>query len=186
MKYGIDYEGVIADTSILKAEWIRKNLNKNVPGWETNRTDCVALIGLSNYKRMALVIEEETPVAEVPPVPGAVSAIRELALKGQLYMISARRGQCLSQAIGWLRYHGIYSLFTGFESGGSTSIPRTKEDIARERGLDVLIDDDLRHLGNISIPLRRLLLRNGCPSKPHLPEWVEYASSWPEALLSLR
>ena len=63
----------------------------------------------------------------------------------------------------------------------------TKPQLCCDYGIDVLIDDDGRHLGWTEVPnLRRILLKSGCSEPMEIPGGVELARSWRDVLSILR
>ena len=48
---GIDFDGTIADTNQVKAEWIKKKLRIDLPPSKCDRSQSVPIIGLENYKK---------------------------------------------------------------------------------------------------------------------------------------
>ncbi len=183
MKFGIDYDGTIADTSSMKVIWIKENLGKDVPPWKTDRTSCVPLIGLENYEKMSDAVYESDLTMRAPEIPGAIKAIKKLAKKGELYIITARLAHRVKYAQEWLASKGILELFSGFRTSDKVNgIKKTKQELCLELGLDILIDDDQRHLVEIKLPkLRKILIKHGSSEEIRLPD-IEYVKSWNDVL----
>ena len=65
MRIAIDYDGTIADTNRVKADWILQNLGQVVAPWNCDRTNCVPIIGESAYQIMGdVVYERESTLAD--------------------------------------------------------------------------------------------------------------------------
>lgn len=183
MKYGVDYDGTIADTNSIKVAWIKKNLGIDVVPWKTDKTSCVPIIGAENYERMEIVYERELTL-KAGEIPGAIRSLLTLARRGEIYLVTARPVRRLAFAKEWLLSRGVLDLFRGIKTSvGANGEKRTKEQICRELGLDVLIDDDERHLRDNQMPgLRRILIKSGSPEKVELPNGMGYARSWDEVV----
>lgn len=187
---GIDYDGTIANTSEVKADWIRAHVEMEIPPWKTDRTSCVPIIGLENYERMGQFIYEREGSLKARDVPGSLDAIKELAGNFKIFIVTARKPHQIRWCKEWLRERGLDSLIHAYFStagdspdGGEPS----KLQLCRDHGVDVLIDDDERHLEGSEVPnVRRILLKSGCTEVIRVPEGVELARSWPEALRILR
>jgi hypothetical protein len=179
MKIGIDYDGTIADTGTMKSAWIRENLGKEVESWNTDRTTCVPVIGMEAYAKMGDAVYERELTLKAPLIDGAAEALARIAQIGEVYLITARGERRISFAREKLECKGLARYFSGFAS----SHGRTKEQVCSELGLDVIIDDDARHLEKISLQgLRKILIKCGSTEETELANGVEYAKSWQEAV----
>ncbi|MBW2994842.1 hypothetical protein KY312_00670, partial [Candidatus Woesearchaeota archaeon] len=81
----------------------------------------------------------------------------------------------------WLKENGVYGCFKGFYSSGieDKNYKRilNKQEICQEYCLDVLVDDDARHLKKIQVPsLKRILIKVG--SNEYESNGIFIASSW--------
>ena len=67
--------------------------------------------------------------------------------------------------------------------GIHSSVGSSKEEICARIGAAALIDDDLRHLADVSTEaLLRVLLQDGRPDAPVLPPGITFCGSWTEVL----
>ncbi len=183
---GIDYDGTIADTGAIKAAWIKEHLGLDVPPWKTDRTLCVPLIGEENYERMGRAAYAPAASLRAAEVDGAAAALRALAARYQLYVVTARSAQGIAPARQWLEQHGLAAYITGYLSSAARNPDGSrvsKGHLCRDHGIGVLIDDDERHLRDIDLPgLRRILLKDGC-DQPWAPaEGIALATSWSQVL----
>ena len=179
---GLDYDGTIADTGLAKADWIREHLGIEVPPWRTDRTMCVPIIGAENYERLSRVVYAPEASMRADEVPGASLAIRALSKEYRLFIVTARDAQQMTWAREWLANRGLDACMAGFLSSAQRAADGSrlsKAQLCRDNRIDVLIDDDERHLRDSSLAgLRRILLKNGCDQPLDLADGIELASSW--------
>ena len=142
MRIGIDYDGTIADTNAVKSQWIQANLGQTIPPEKCDRTQCVPLIGKQNYERLAAVVYEREWSLRVSPVCGVVAALNKLSKAHQLVLVTARLKHRVEFASQWLMKQGLRGLFDEILSSDGTD----KATICRDTGIDILLDDDRRHI----------------------------------------
>ena len=111
MIVAIDYDGTIADTNRQKVKWIRARLGIDVAPWECNRTDCVPLIGIEAYEEMGREIYERESSLAAPEVPGALGALRGLARRAEVHIVTARPPRIMDSRE-WLR-EGLMGCLAG-------------------------------------------------------------------------
>jgi len=182
MILAIDYDGTIADSNAEKMEWIRKHLNRDIPVWLCNKTDCVPLIGEAVYTEMGDYVYERESTLRAPAVPGALAALTTLAATNELHVVTARPLRRLAFAEEWLAKQDIMHLFRGIHS----SHERAKSTICCRIGARLLVDDDRRHLGNRDCPgLRRILLQCARTDAPEAPEGVRFLKDWPAVVAAI-
>jgi 5'(3')-deoxyribonucleotidase len=186
----IDYDGTIAHTSEVKADWIRDHVGMKIPGWKTDRTSCVPIIGSQNYERMGQFVYEREGSLRARDVPGSLDAMKELARNFMIFIVTARKSHQIRWCKEWLRERGLDSLIHAYFSTAEKSphgSPPSKLQVCRDHNIGVLIDDDERHLEGSEVPhVRRILLKSGCTEMIRVPEGAELARSWSEALRILR
>jgi hypothetical protein len=157
-RLGVDYDGTIADTNAQKAAWIRQQLGIDVPSWQCDRTSCVPIIGSEHYRAMCDVVYEEQATLAASPVRGAIEAVRMLSASASVYVVTARLRHRVHYARQWLCRHGLMQSLAGV----LCSADATKGSLCERFGLDVLIEDDARHLQPlIGSATRPMLLRLG-------------------------
>ena len=181
MRIAIDYDGTVADTNHVKADWIMQNLGQVVEPWNCDYTNCVPIIGEPAYRKMGDVVYERESTLQTSEVPGAVEAIRLLARKAEISIVTARSPGRMAFAREWFSMKGLQGLVREFQSSKGSS----KEDVCRTIAADVLIDDDIRHLRDVRLPgLKRILLQHG---REDLQETAEVMAcrSWSEVLVCL-
>lgn len=181
MKFGIDYDGVIADTNRVKAQWIKKNLGLRVQPWKTDRTQCVPIIGLNNYERMSQEVYGEKLSLKAPLVPGVRKALSHLHQKGKIFIVTSRTPERVGYAQKCLKKHNLDKFINGFYSFTEEG---SKGTIALRYNLDFLIDDDLRHLQNsTNKKLLKIWFKNGWKgSAAKMPSDIHFAKNWGDVL----
>jgi hypothetical protein len=177
--FGVDYDGTLADTNLMKARWIREHLGRDMPAWQCDRTSCVPIIGAERYEAMADAVYEKEWSMQAPPVAGALDAVNVLSTRGKVYVVSARLPHRMAFARKWLDQRGVARLVSGFLSSAGSD----KETLCTQYSLQVLIDDDARHLEGL--PPERImpiLLKPGLQGELDVPAGVVLCRSWGEVL----
>ena len=179
--FGVDYDGTIANTNVIKARWIWEQLQVELAPWQCDRTSCVALIGEQNYKRMCDAVYERELSERAPPVQGALDALKALSKLGKVYVVTARVPHRVTFAREWLVQHCVADCVSDYLSSSGTD----KQTICGSHGVGVLIDDDERHLTSISGRVKRILLKPGLVGHLFVPDSVTLCRSWDEVLSSV-
>ena len=180
--FGIDFDGTICDTSELKRGYILSRQGVTINPWEANRTTLTERMGVltdSGYDLMldTVCCRENTLATE--PVTGAADALGRLASEGEVYVITARKGEWLSAAVEWMHGRGLDSLVDGYLAPKSCG--RGKQAECSAVGLTYLVDDDPGEVEKASKSVRGVLLQPGYPKK--IPSnGFDHARSWEEAL----
>ena len=183
MRLAIDFDGTIADTNRVKADWILGKFGIVVEPWRCDRTHCVPIIGAEAYEEMSDHVYERASTLQCPEVPGAADALLTLSARAELHVVTARPPRRMEFAREWFIQNQLLYLVNGFHSSISTS----KEEICRMVGASILIDDDLRHLEAVRLAgLRRILLQDGRTGLMDSPPEVVCCRSWAEVLNSLK
>jgi len=179
MIVAIDYDGTIADTNRQKVKWIRARLGIDVAPWECNRTDCVPLIGIKAYEEMGREIYERESSLAAPEVPGALRAIRGLARRAKVHIVTARPPRNMNYSREWLQEKDVIDCLAGIVSSEGAA----KSDICAALGARVLIDDDIRHLRDVEVEgLVRVYLQEGREKAPACGPGVVFCRSWEEVV----
>ena len=180
--FGVDYDGTIADTNLMKTRWIREHLHKQVDPWQCDRTNCVPLIGAESYERMANTVYERTWSLAAPPVAGALAGLQALRRCGKVYVLTARLPYRLAFAREWFERQGVPE----FSDALLSSAESDKLSVCERHDINVLIDDDERHLlPLLQSGIRGILLKVGFAGTLSLPVGVEICRAWPEVLAVL-
>lgn len=177
--FGIDYDGTIADTNRVKASWIRERLGQEVHPHACDRTSCVPIIGADNYEDMAAVVYEREWSLKAPPVAGALDGLRALRECGQVYVLTARLPHRLAFAREWLEQHGAGE----FADALLSSAQSDKLSVCKQHGIDVLVDDDERHLiPVVTRGIQAVLLKVDFNGDITPSTGVQFCRSWAEVL----
>ncbi len=185
---GIDFDGVIADTNALKSRWIRRHLRRRIPPWQADRTSLVRLIGRRNYDRISPHVYNPQTTLSLPAVPGVRAALRALAPRFRLFVITARKGSILRGCRDWMRKNGLDGLVARYLSGGhAVGATVRKTELCARHGIRVLIDDDERHFRAGGDPsVIGALFKGGCDGKVRVPRGALLFRGWPDLLEYLR
>ena len=175
--FAIDYDGVIANTNLMKSRWIQERLGLDVPPFLCDRTDCVPLIGEPAYSAMGDYVYGYEGTMAAPPVPGVEEGVRALAERGPLYLLTARPPTRLEFAREWLEKSKLAAYFEELSSAADSS----KLAIAAAKGCRVMIDDDVRHLVAGHPQVYGVLLKIGMPAPGSMMPRIEFADSWEDA-----
>lgn len=180
--FGVDYDGTIADTNLMKARWIREHLRKQIDPWQCDRTNCIPLIGVENYESMANTVYEQAWSLAAPPVADALAGLQALRARGKVYVLTARLPHRLAFAKEWLRRQGMPEL-------GDTLLSSAESDklsVCQRHGINVLIDDDERHLlPLVQSGIRGILLKAGFEGMLSPPSGIRFCRAWSEVLAVL-
>ncbi|MBW2995185.1 hypothetical protein KY312_02445, partial [Candidatus Woesearchaeota archaeon] len=92
MKIGLDYDGTIAGSDVLKSNHIKEALGIDIPPWKTDRTTCIPELAKhipleqakEFYENFRYTVYTGERAKNAPEVPGALNAIKELAKKHEL------------------------------------------------------------------------------------------------------
>ncbi len=178
----IDFDGTLADTNGVKAAWIERHLGKRVAPWKCNRSDCVPIIGTENYARMGAAVYGRECTLRTPEVPGALEAVRLLARRAELFVVTARGPERMGFAREWLENSNVLGCFTGMLSSKGTS----KSQVCSTLNADALVDDDVRHLRDAGEhPFLKLHLQYGREEQSQPDSPIIFCQSWDEVLRTL-
>jgi len=160
MRIGLDFDGTIADTNAVKSDWIKVELGMHVPPYLCDRTSAVPIIGDENYRRMREQVYSEKNTSQFVPVTGLDAALTEMSLHSEFLLVTARGNLKLVRA--WLKSHGFLERI---QMSDQPSNHLKKLEICRAFGIDLLVDDDSRHLPSSSEgAIHGVLFKPGSPS----------------------
>lgn len=175
MIIGIDFDGTIADTNTEKSAWIQRELSMQVPVYLCDRTSCVPLIGELEYKRMCNEVYDRDTTLRLPAVAGVLEAISEVKKNNQLIVVTARVEDMLDSARTWLFRHPETS---NIEISGVPVDKTQKAEICHKEGIQVLVDDDERHLYDASaLGILAILFKQSGP-ETFRTDRIQVCSSW--------
>ncbi|TAL19585.1 hypothetical protein EPN90_03045 [Patescibacteria group bacterium] len=176
-KIGIDFDGVIADTSSLKQEQARLLYGVSIPPHQF-KEQLVTGMGILTQPQYRALMRRVCGTREVglrmAPLPGAVPSLRRLLDGGhRCTVITSREAEELAIASEWCAARGLAPEFV------SVGYAKPKVEVAR--GLDVYIDDDLQKL----LPLvgntpNLFLFHQSYNAHEAEPPEIRRVSSWAE------
>lgn len=179
MIIALDFDGTIGDANRLKAEWIKENLDLEIPSWQCSYTECVPIVGAEVHKPMGEVVYGREGTLRAVEVKGALAALRTLSKDHTLHIVTARPDSRVPFAAEWLEQNGVLDCITAIHS----SAGMFKAAICSELGATVLVDDDPRHLTESeNRDLTRILIQDGRTDRPDFGSDVVFCTSWDEIL----
>jgi hypothetical protein len=180
MKIGIDFDGVIAYTNLVKKRYAKRVFGIDTPAYLCDKTNFTSRFDAEKYARMTGDLYTKKHTEETPPIPGAIGAVRKLAKNHRLMLITNRSVERMSWAERWLVYYGIDRSF----GSRLSSNDGVKTDICREQGCDIIIDDDIRHLNARSEDLHQILFKYRARDPGTRSECMNcfVATSWKQTL----
>jgi phosphoglycolate phosphatase-like HAD superfamily hydrolase len=193
MKIGIDFDGTIADTNALKAKWLREQKGIIIAPWLLDRTNCIEELekimltsqAKDTYEELSKVVYNRENTLLLTPIAGALEAIARLSSNNELFMITARSTK-LIDSLDWLKEKNALKYFKAWYSSNLIDkyLERklSKQEICEVYGMNILIDDDQRHLNKINImSLNRILLKNGLENSGY-KDGIYVAKNWDDVL----
>lgn len=176
MRIAIDFDGTIADTNSLKSKWVSVELGEVIPPYLCDRTSLVPIIGEANYEQMCQTVYSEASTARLVPIEGSYLALKEMSQQAQIHLFTARN-ESFPFALDWL----ARNRFSKYLHSGNGPMHGTKLQACLVLGINLLIDDDSRHLPPTSdSSVQGILFKYGAPSSYRLGE-LEICRSWNEA-----
>jgi hypothetical protein len=139
---GIDFDGIIADTYALKAQWIKDHVGKDIPPWQCDRTSCVPLIGAKAYAEMGKYVYGSQATAQTRLVEGVAEVLKAVSALTCIYVITNRNAVQAQYAQQWLEEQGL----AGSVQEIISSAGRDKVVVCVQKGVEWFMDDDMRHL----------------------------------------
>lgn len=176
LRFGIDFDGVIADHRAHKLR-LAAEAGLTLEPWQVNSNLLRGFMPDEEaYRRLQRPVYGELTV-EAPAVAGALEGLA--ALPGEVYVVSARRPGNEASALAWMERHGLHRIVPRervvfCESG------REKRGHCERLNLDVFLDDKLSYLGHLPDSLTRVLFDDdGIAGRLEVPADVRVAASWP-------
>ena len=173
-KIAFDFDGVIANTTIKKVKWFKKN---NIKIKCPDKTNVYTKLSKNLtkeqideiYKKMSENIFSKRVLEKTKPLKGAVRVIKKLSKNHDIYIITARPKEMFYEINCWLKKYKIDKNIRKIIS----SAGKEKQEICKENNINVLCDDDLRHVKENKIDIR-ILFKN----KENYIKGLYYINSW--------
>lgn len=179
MIISIDFDGIIADTNLVKKEYALTKFGLNVPKHACDKTSFSLYFGGKKYKQMTRELYTHTITRITPAVPGAINGIKTLSKNHKLLLLSDRAKERLGWAKEWLGRRGLLTCFDSVISSHQSG----KHKICLNAKCHVLIDDDCRHLSESGKGYKRILFKPGGHIAQAISEGVFLVKSWKQILL---
>ena len=111
-KIAFDFDGVIADTTKKKQEWLKK---QNIELINVDRTSFYQELKKTMnkekidelYKKMGEYIFTQETLMETEAIEGAIGIIKKIANKYDIYIITARTQQLILHVKKWLKKNDV-------------------------------------------------------------------------------
>ncbi len=183
IRIAVDYDGTIADTNLVKSKWLKRNMNIDIPAWRCDRTLCETIIGREKYNEMAKDVYGRELSLGASEVRGAREGLKQLKELGSVFVLTARDPEMLQWAEIWLAEHGVRDDVEQVIA----NLGQPKLKLCQEYQINVLIDDDQRHVFEAEPgDIRRILLKNGMDGTLDVPEYVTLCRDWGEVTVVVK
>ena len=152
-RIAFDFDGVIANTTIMKKEWFKKN--KNIELKHVDKKSIYEELGKRYkkryidilYKKMSKDIFTRDILLNTPPVKDSIETIKRLSKKYDIFIVTSRTNEMIRDVDLWLIKYGldkyIYEVI-------SSSFEK-KQLICKRNNIESLCDDDKRHIEDVII-----------------------------------
>lgn len=174
-----DFDGVIANTTQKKIDWLKKrninlvNVDKTSFYDELKKYMTIDQID-DIYFKMSREIFTERVLLETEEINGALNSIHKLSKKYNIFIITARTESLILHLKKWLEKNNIQKDI--FKVLSSTS--DTKQNICLKYNINFLCDDDSRHL--IDNKIRTRVLFNSNNNSKNINDNIIQVNSWKE------
>lgn len=163
MKIAFDFDGVLADTSILKHRWFYDTVNL------LNENKRI----MKMYKKLSSIIFTRENLLKTKMIDENIPFyLHELCNENELIIITNRPSYMLEWIKEWLKINGILDCFSNIFSSSDD----TKGTIAIENDIDILIDDDIKHLTNNGVEYNILFNGDNTKNWNHLYKHINTIS----------
>jgi len=166
--------GIILDSNRVKQQWLLENLGLKFELWEVNKTELEPKIGPETYERMRQEVFSKEGILSHPIVEGVKEFFYRFR-ENEFYMLTVKTPKFIPYIISWLHqniksFSIIPKVFTAYDT--------TKTRICEQEGINIIIDDDIRHLREIPDSVERIFFK---PQQPHKDlEGIAQFGSWNE------
>ena len=168
----LDYDEVIADTNLMKSQWIKDNLDRDWPPNKCSRTDSAKEIGEANYLKMGETVYGEAGSATAEPMAGVAEVLTRLSADWRFVVVTKRTPERAKYAEDWVAHHGLSEILADVRSSAASS----KREVLSDLRASVLVDDDRGHLTTLESdgPVGILFHSDSKPGEdlPQVDSWV--------------
>lgn len=173
IRIALDFDGVLADTLILKQRWLADHMHLTCEARLLTRGYLVDLIGEKKYADMQQKIGYEDTLT-CAPVRGCLKTIRALSGKFEFVIVTSRYLEKMKWVDRWLEKY----LFKEYITNVINAEGEEKLVVSKRNECDYLVDNDLRHLiPNVQRNIKKI---HFCPSSHPMPNYdgVTSVKSW--------
>lgn len=179
MRVAVDFDGVIADTGVMKQAWIRREKGVELCSSKCDRSSLLEILSHEEYAKMQRSVGYADTL-DAPPVTGAVDGLARLAKNCHVYILTSREPTKIRWAEAWLNRYMLGDKVQEIVC----CYGQEKGRIARSLNCSLLIDNDQRHFEKPLNDVRFVLF-----GSTSVINWIErddvtVANSWAQ-LVSL-
>ena len=175
MNIGCDLDGVIIDHTRNKQRLLKER-GFVLAEHECTKENIKSLLNPEEYARFLVELYDEHGIY-ADEITHAKQMLTEIASLGHHLRIISRRQKSSAQALQWLETHGYLSLFPQ-SCIHFVSRDEEKEDICKQFGVDVHIDDTIEILSSLKTPRYKIFFN---PPSAHLvQDHILPAKNWQE------
>ena len=191
LQIGIDFDDILIEFNASIHAYYNKKLGTSIQKKDVFTYDMHRVWSCEPEEAGRRVFEFcETPEHHAAiPVDGSIEGIDELGKKHKLHLITSRSPAIEDLTLRWLQKHfsdkfaGIH--FTG-QFFGEKSTMRTKIDVCKELGIDLMIEDSAsqaKALAGAGIPV---ILLDMPWNQEEMPEGITRVDSWDEIVRTIQ
>ncbi len=191
LRFGIDHDGVLSNPWELFINWYNERYQTRFKVEDFLAPDSTAIFGKSIEELSADTASfyDEHGCLNLPPNPGAIEGIQELARIGEIFVVTARPDIFLADSYSWNNRHIsnlVREMFLAkcHYRKELTNHRKNKSEICLEREIDLMVDDDINNARYCAeAGVRTLLFDNyKIRNSIDLPTKARVVHSWPEVV----
>jgi hypothetical protein len=171
----IDLGGTIEDSWQSKRRWFASK-GIDIGSWPRSRQEVIQIIGDAGlYEQMVGEVYNDDNVFSREPVHGVASALEVLAAQFKIVIVSSRSERQRATTVRWLERHRLNRFVNDIILLGNDA---DKLAWCCRSGVQVLIDDDLRHIEHRDARLLTRIHFSARPFNTHRTRGIVVATSW--------
>jgi uncharacterized HAD superfamily protein len=181
MNIGIDFDGVIADTSILKIKYVKDKFKIKIAIKDSSKEKLSKIIGKEEYAKMIIQTYPSKEMENVPAIKGSIETLKKLNKNNKIFIITSRTNSEVLTAKKWLKNNKI--TYTQIINTSNKS----KSEVCKKYKIEAFIEDDLDKLIEIkNNKMKKILLKRPYNLiKPKNKE-ITLCKNWQEILKVLK
>ncbi|MBN1274744.1 hypothetical protein JXA12_00420 [Candidatus Woesearchaeota archaeon] len=182
MRIGLDFDGVIADSDMMKRRVAKERYGVDIPRSRLDKEGAVksGLLTEESYSDVQeRVYASKKYGRQTPPVKHMRQAITDLQGRGHaLVIVTSRNKRKSAIAKDWLAAHGLEIPLR--------SVGRRKKKTSSCADLDAFVDDDLHHLLPLIGEVKRLYLFDQYGKNQAVPAGITTVAGWEQLLAAIK